>query len=96
MLAISADKGPAVSSRIKHSTGSRNLNFITATGTDINLCTSIGTGNTAVRTVMLVNIDACTYSDATMTVMQHLRTKVQIKLHINTYIKALIKTLINA
>ena len=63
MLAISADSGPTVSRRIRHCTGSRNLNVSNAVGTDISCWTSSGTGNSACRTVMLANMDACTYSD---------------------------------
>ena len=66
-LSILADSDPAVRSRIRHSTGSKNLNVSTGVATDINSWTSSGTGNSTVRTVMLVNKDACTYSDATKT-----------------------------
>jgi len=39
------------------------LNVSNAVGTDISCWTSSGTGNSACRTVMLANMDACTYSD---------------------------------
>jgi hypothetical protein len=45
MLAISADRGLTVRRRIRHSTGSRNLNVSVEVGMDISSCTSIGTLN---------------------------------------------------
>ena len=59
MLAISAERGPTVRSRIRHSTGSRNLNVSVGVGTDISSCTSSGTLKWAVRSVMTLNMDAC-------------------------------------
>jgi hypothetical protein len=71
MFAISADRGPTVRRRIRHSTGSRNLNVNTAVGTDINSCTSIGTGYSTVLTVMLLNKAAWTYSTSKQTFKHH-------------------------
>ena len=59
MLAISPDRGPSVRRRSRHSTGSRNLNIRSGVGTDIRACTSSGTQNSAVRTVILLNRDWC-------------------------------------
>ena len=59
MFDISAESAPTVRRLIRHSTGSRNLKVSVAVGKDIRSCTSIGMLNSAVRTVMLLNRDAC-------------------------------------
>jgi hypothetical protein len=65
-----ADSGPTVSRRIRHSTGSKNLNVSIGVETDINAWTSVGTGNSTVCIVMLVNMEACTYIDGTNLIIQ--------------------------
>ncbi len=59
MLAMSAERGPTVRRRMRHSTGCRNLNVCVEVGMDISSCTSSGTLNSAARTVKLLNRDAC-------------------------------------
>ena len=68
MLAMSAESGPTVRRRIRHSTGSRKLNLRTGVGIDISSWISQGTSNSAVRIIMGVNMDAWVYSDVNVCV----------------------------